>query len=124
MTLILSMITAAHALEVEDFVKTMTQAWATAPETYTTSYSPCLDALVVNFRASGCDVIAQDPDTLGPGSMGLVCVMPEKANGWSTNKHVIFYTRTHDTQDYKGWDVFCVDPNITMYIPERTSKRK
>lgn len=114
----LLLVNIASAASIEDFTALMTSAWRTAPADYSTTFSPCLDGLVVNFRVAGCKVIAQDPDKLGEGSMGLVCTAPTKLNGWSTNEHVIFYTRTHDVTDFPGWDVFCVDPNITMYIPE------
>lgn len=113
----------ASAASVEDFTELMVGAWRTAPSVYSTTFSPCLDGLVVNFRAAGCKVIAQDPEKLGEGSMGLVCTAPTKLNGWSQNEHVIFPTATHSVQDFPGWDVFCVDPNITMYIPERPKLR-
>lgn len=119
MALFLSLLGLAQAASINDFIRTMTTSWSTAPDDFTTSYSPCLDALIVNFRSAGCKVIAQDPDRLGEGSMGLVCTAPRKLNGWTSNEHVIFYTRSHDVTDFPGWDSFCVDPNITMYIPER-----
>ena len=119
MALFLSLLGLAQAAPIDDFVRMMTTSWSTAPDDFTTSYSPCLDALIVNFRSAGCKVIAQDPDRLGDDSMGLVCTAPRKLNGWTSNEHVIFYTKSHDVTDFKGWDVFCVDPNITMYIPEK-----
>jgi hypothetical protein len=109
----------AQAASVESFTELMRTSWATAPSSYSTTFSPCLDGLVVNFRTAGCKVIAEDPDKLGEGSVGLVCTAPTKLNGWTRNEHVIFSTATHSVQDFPGWDVFCVDPNITMYIPER-----
>ena len=118
MTLILALITQSHAITIDDFIVKMKESWRTAPSSFSTSYSPCLDALILNYRAAGCKVIAQDPEKLGDGSVGLVCTMPEVSNGWTTNEHVIFYTRTHEVTDFRGWDVFCVDPNVTMYIPE------
>lgn len=108
----------AASTTIGDLVKYMTASWPTAPEHFRTAYSPCLDGLIVNFRSSGCAVIAQDPERLGPDSMGLICTAPTVSNGYTKNEHVIFATAQHDMRDFKGWDICCVDPNITMYIPE------
>jgi len=119
----LLLVNIASAANVEHFTELMVGAWRTAPSGSSTTFSPCLDGLIVNFKGAGCKVIAQDPDKLGEGSMGLVCTAPTKLNGWSQNEHVIFTTASHSVQDFAGWDTFCVDPNITMYIPERPKIR-
>ena len=109
----------AFASDINSFMELLPAAWSTASESYSTAFSPCLDGLVVNFRAAGCQLIADDPEVLGKGSVGLICVAPKVQTAYSLNEHVIFTTATHDVQDFHGWDVFCVDPNITMYIPEK-----
>ena len=124
MTLILLLITSAHAFDINSFTKLIPPAWETAADDYVTALSPCLDGAIVNFRAVGCKLIAQDPEVLGKGSLGLVCVDPKVKNAYSLNEHVIFTTSTHNVTNFKGWDVFCVDPNITMYIPEKLRTAK
>lgn len=123
-TLILLMSSSAHAFDINDFIRYMAKSWEFSQRDFATTYSPCLDGLVVNFKSSGCEVIAQDPEALGKGSVGLVCTAPVLDNGYTRNKHVIFHTQDHDMRDFPGWDIFCVDPNITMYIPEPPSGRK
>ena len=78
--------------------------------------------MIINYKSSGCELIAQNPEVLGPGSIGLICVAPVIENGYSQNEHTIFHTMTHDVADFPGWDVFCVDPHISMYIPEPKAK--
>lgn len=119
MTLALLLIATASAKDtVNTFAKLIPAAWDSATEDYTTAYSPCLDGVIVNFRAAGCKTIAQDPDVMGKGSVGLVCVAPIKKNGYSLNEHAIIYTETNRVIEFPMWDVLCVDPNITVYIPE------
>jgi hypothetical protein len=100
----LLLVNIASAANVEDFAELMVGAWRTAPSGYSTTFSPCLDGLIVNFKGAGCTA-------------------PTKLNGWSQNEHVIFTTASHSVQDFAGWDTFCVDPNITMYVPERPKLR-
>ena len=121
---LLALVFSAHAYDIGDFIRYMTNSWEFAQRDFNTSYSPCLDALIVNFKSSGCEVIAQDPERLGKGSVGLVCTSPVVENGYTRNEHVIFYTPKHDMQDFSGWDMFCVDPHITMYIPEPSKARR
>jgi hypothetical protein len=109
----------ALAFDIDSFIKLLPAAWSTASVSYSTAFSPCLDGVVVNFKAAGCQLIADDPEVLGKGSVGLICVAPKVETAYSLNEHVIFTTATHDVKDFPGWDVFCVDPNITMYIPEK-----
>jgi|LauGreDrversion4_2_1035121.scaffolds.fasta_scaffold02610_23 hypothetical protein len=110
----------AHAYTVDDFAGYADRSLAQGTARFATTYSPCLDALVVNFSIAGCDSISRSVGVLGVGSIGLSCVgMDERGiNGWTLNEHAIFYTRTHTPTDIPGWDVFCFDPHITMYIPE------
>ena len=108
----------AHASDINEFIDLMTASWRSAPTTFSTTYSPCLDGLVVNFRINGCKVIAQNPERLGEDTVGLVCVDPEIRNGWTTIEHVIIPTQSVNMQEFSGWDFLCADPNITMYIPE------
>jgi hypothetical protein len=125
-TLVLALLAStarADNVTIADFVDLLPAAWSTAPASYATAYSPCLDAIIINYRSSGCKMIAQDDRKLGPGSVGLICVAPEKYNGYAENEHVIFYTDKHTVQDFPGWDIFCVDPNITSYIPEPSNKK-
>ena len=119
------LIASAHAdpVTIADFLEVLPTSWATAPANFESAYSPCLDAIIVNYRASGCKMIAQDEKKLGAGSVGLICVAPERYYGYAENEHVIFYTGKHSVQDFPGWDVFCVDPNITVYIPEPSNKK-
>ena len=122
LTLLSLLTSAANAFTVKDFARYATNSWEFAQRDFVTAYSPCLDAVVVNFKSSGCQMIAQDPERLGPGSIGLVCVAPAVENGYSQNEHVIFYTMKHDVTEFRGWNVFCVDPHITMYVPDIAKK--
>ncbi len=113
----------AADMTIQDFMDLLPNAWNSAPTSFSTAYSPCLDAIVVNYRAAGCNLIAQDPEKLGAGSVGLICVQPQVSNGYTQNEHVVFHTLVHDVQDFEGWDVFCVDPHITVYIPEPSNTK-
>lgn len=123
LTLLALLSSSAHAYNIKDFVRYMTKAWEFAPRDFVTAYSPCLDAVIVNYKSAGCELIAQDPEKLGPGSVGLVCVAPVIDSGYTRNEHVIFHTQTHEATEFAGWDIFCVDPHITMYIPEPVKSR-
>ena len=119
-TIALLLSSTAQATDVNSFVRHASKAWATAPMHYYTAYSPCLDGLIVNFRSAGCSVSAEDPERLGKGSVGLVCTAPVVDNAYSRNEYVIFHTMTHDVASFPGWNIFCVDPNITMYLPDQS----
>jgi len=119
--MILALLLARPALasDINEFMELLPAAWSTATVSYSTALSPCLDGLVVNFKAAGCQLIADNPEVLGKGSVGLICVAPTVETAYSLNEHVIFATLTHSVKNFPGWDAFCVDPNITMYIPEK-----
>ena len=109
-------VSTVSAAEIQDFLPEINSAWSTATQSFDTTLSPCLDGLVLNFRAAGCKMIATNEGALGSGSVGLICVSPTVENGWSLNEHVIFHTPNFEIAEFKGWNMFCVDANISMYV--------
>ena len=119
--ILLVSISFSHATDIRDYTDLLPEAWKSAPTSFSTTYSPCLDGLIVNFRSNGCKSIAQSPRKIGKDSVGLMCMNPDVKNGWTTIEHAIVPTESSSMRDIPGWDFICVDPNITMYIPEPVS---
>ena len=97
------------------------KAIASSDKEFKTTFSPCLDALAVNFAAAGCSA-SYSKEPVGAGSVGIECVGATTVNGWTLNPVAAVLTRTSSPDvDLPSWVMFCVDPNISLYIPRQKS---
>ncbi len=109
---------AGSGVTTSTFVKKAEATWPTTHKDFVTTRSPCLDALLLNFKAAGCRGYDLDRSTPIPDGVGFSCKDPKILNGWTLNEHVIAHTLPEMEVEFKGWDVFCFDPNVIVFIME------
>ena len=109
---------AADKVNTSSFVAKAEFAWETTHKDFSTTRSPCLDALLVNFKAAGCKGYDLSRVSAVPDGVAFSCRDPETLNGWTLNPHVVTHTKDDMNIDISGWDIFCFDPTTIVFIPE------
>jgi hypothetical protein len=86
-----------------------------AGDTFVTSYSPCLDGLLVNLGA-GCQTMVE---VEGRGDIAAVQCHKAKDKNSPWDKYTFIVVKSHDTPTPPGSLEFCVDPVGVIYMMER-----
>jgi hypothetical protein len=86
---------------------------------FETTNSPCMDAMIVNMMANGCENIIEADEYLDDGySTVYFCSEHQTQSEWNTSKfHVVGYDMYEMTSYiFMDWAPFCSDIHVMMFI--------